>query len=325
MVDSRIDLRILIKGFCKKNMIGIEIGGGYRPLFRKKDGYNIFTIDYASKDELISIVKKDPALSGMLNNFEDVDAIDDGSEFTDLLSLEKRSIDYIVGVHNFEHIPNPIHFLQRCEMALKDSGRLFLIIPDRRGTFDYFRPYTSIGQWIDAYKENRKVHSFSSLYDMFAYHTDGNGDYGAVNFIHTPIEADKLVNELYNPNKYLDNHGFVYTPSSFIFLTTFIHLLGLTQLRINQILTPENSNFEFLAILDKVSKDKINLKDTAIQMVSESINHRRSFDMPPVSQSGSHLPLRHQLYKRFEADYPMLAKFCRPFAKALYHIYKKFY
>lgn len=323
MIESKINLRMYIKSRCKKNHLGIEVGGGYRPLFKKKDGYNVLTIDHASREDLIVKYKDDSSVSDLLNDIENVDAIDDGSEFTNLLNLKNGSVDYIVGVHNFEHIPNPIRFLQRCQTALKDTGKLFLIIPDRRGTFDYFRPYTSIGQWVEAYRENRNIHSFSSLYDMFAYGVDGNGDYESVNFIHAPSAAHELAYKLYSPDSYRDTHGFVYTPASFCFLATYTRALGLTQLGIRKIIVPRNSNFEFLAILDKTDFETMNLNEVAIQMVSENINYRRSFGVSHSRVSNQQVALRHQLYRRFAKDWPTLAKIFLPFAKSFYHAYKR--
>lgn len=299
MITTRADLRQIVRNSCTRSMLGIEIGGGYRPLFKKGDGYNIRTIDYATREELVERYKEDPALQQMLDNFEEVDAVDDGSEFTELLDLHGGGgVDYIVGVHNFEHIPDPIRFLQRCGRALSDTGALYLIIPDRRGTFDYFRPPSSVGQWMEAYRFGRKVHSYQSLYDMFAYHTDGNGDFGTVDFVHTPVEAHRLVEELYDPDSYYDNHGFVYTPTQFRFIVTFVAMLGLIPLRVRKILVPANSKFEFLAIMDKQPLGAPDLKELAIAMVTESDNPRRTASETPVVTPSPAL-LRKNALKRF--------------------------
>lgn len=155
------DLRSHTKALLKPSATGIEIGGGFNPLITRKEGYIIHTIDHVSKEQLIEKYKDTVGLSPLLGNIEHVDGVDDGREFRDLLGLENGA-EHIVSIHNFEHIPNPIRFLQPCANALSETGKLYLIIPDRRGTFDYFRPCSTIGQWMEAYC-GESHHPFSGI------------------------------------------------------------------------------------------------------------------------------------------------------------------
>ena len=285
-----------------------------------KNEYSVYTIDHLTKEDLIEKYKYDKNVNHLICRIQHVDAVDDGREFKDLLGKD-LNFNYIVSIHNFEHIPNPIRFLQRCENAISENGKVYLIIPDRRGTFDYFRPYTSIGQWMDAYRENRTVHSYSSFYDQFAYCVDGNYDYGAVNFQYSPQLAQMHISKSYRSSCYVDVHGFVYTPATFLFLITYIQKLGLTSLGVYKIVTCPNSNFEFLAILGKGEGPEVSLKEAAISMVGENINHRRSFHEPPASPQ---IPLRHQIYARIKKQHPFFTKLIYPFALAIWRIYKFF-
>ncbi|WP_165078579.1 MULTISPECIES: methyltransferase domain-containing protein [unclassified Desulfovibrio] len=323
MYESRPSLRAYTKSLLKPSETGIEIGGGYNPLATRKEGYSIYSIDHATREELVEKYKNDGNVRHLLDNIQHVDAVDNGREFRDLLGLD-RGVDYIVGIHNFEHIPNPIRFLQRCENALADKGKICLVIPDRRGTFDYYRPYSTIGQWMEAYKENHAIHSFSSLYNYYAYATDGNGDYGTVNFLRPPHVVHELVEDLYTQDAYNDAHGFVYTPASFAFLISYIQKIGLTTLGVDRILVPENSNFEFLAILKKNIETKPEmLKEYAINMVGENINHRRDFRQAPAAAPAPRVPLRRQVYERIRASHPVAAKVLYPLGKVMWRMYKK--
>lgn len=327
MFETHADLRAYIKSAIKPTDVGIEIGGGFNPLVRKSDGYDIHTVDHLTREQLFEKYKNDVNARHLVQNIQHVDGVDDGSEFRDLLGLPNGA-KYLVSIHNFEHIPNPVRFLQRCERALTDEGKVYLIIPDRRGTFDYFRPVSSMGQWMEAYRENRNVHSFSSLYDVFVYPVDGNGDYGAVNLLSTPQVAHKGANERYTPDAYIDIHGFVYTPSSFAFLLSYAQQIGLTSLGIEKIVTPPDSHFEFLAVLKKNADIGISLKEYAIRMGNENINYRRSFHQPPAGSPAQApaqpaVPLRRQVYERFRASHPVAAKILYPFAKAFYRVYKR--
>lgn len=323
MYETQADLRAYVKSLIKRSDVGIEIGGSYNPVALKKDGYSIYTIDYLSREELIKLYENQNEVKHLIHNIQHVDRIDDGREFRDLLGL-KSEIDYVVSFHNFEHAPNPIHFLQRCERALGPEGKIYLLIPDRRGTFDYFRPISSIGQWMEAYTTNRTVHSYASFYDMLAYKVDGNGDYSTVNFQTPPKAVHEVVQAQYTADKYIDNHGFVYTPSSFAFLLSYIQQIGLTSLGIEKIVTPPNSHFEFLAILKKNASAGVSLKEYAIRMGGENINYRRSFrEGPASSPTQAPVPLRRQVYERFRATHPVAAKVLYPFARAFWRMYKR--
>lgn len=324
MYETQADLRAYVKGNIEPSDRGIEIGGGFNPLILKKEGYNIYTIDHLTKNELIAKYENDPIVKPLLFKIQDVDGVDDGKEFRELLGLE-RGVDYVISIHSFEHIPNPVRFLQRCENALNEDGKLYLIIPDRRGTFDYFRPASSLGQWMQAYKENHMVHSYASFYDMLAYSVDGNGDDGTVNLLRAPESAHECAQTAYTPHSYTDVHGFVYTPSSFAFLLSYVQRIGLTSLGIEKIVTPSNSHFEFLAVLKKNASSSVSLKEYAIRMSGENINYRRSFHQQPAGATSapSPMPLRRQVYERFRATHPVAARVLYPFARAFWRMYKR--
>lgn len=333
MYETHADLRAYVKSSVKPSDLGIEIGASFNPLILKKEGYAVLNVDHLTENELFEKFKNDPNVKHLLHNIQHVDGVEDGREFRDLLNL-KRGVDYIIGVHSFEHIPNPVRYLQRCENALAEDGKLYLIIPDRRGTFDYFRPVSSLGQWMEAYKDNHTVHSYASFYDMLAYPVDGNSDYGTVNLLGAPGAVHQYAGAAYTPDTYIDVHGFVYTPSSFAFLTSYVQQIGLTSLGIEKIVVPKDSHFEFLAVLRKNADSGVSLKEYAIRMGGENINYRRSFQ-PPVapSQAGAPsqhaaapqtaVPLRRQVFDRFQESHAVAAKTLYPFAKVLWRIYKR--
>ena len=89
---------------------------------------------------------------------EDVDLVGSSTHIGELVRArgEAGTFDYVVSSHNFEHLPNPIRFLQGCAEALRPGGILSMAIPDRRACFDYFRPVTRLSDWIQAFVEDRK-------------------------------------------------------------------------------------------------------------------------------------------------------------------------
>ncbi|OIQ69749.1 ubiquinone biosynthesis O-methyltransferase [mine drainage metagenome] len=83
---------------------------------------------------------------------DEVDYVGSATEVASLVPTELHgTFDYIVSSHNFEHLPNPIKFLQGCASLLKPGGLITMAVPDHRACFDYFRPHTVIGDWLEAY------------------------------------------------------------------------------------------------------------------------------------------------------------------------------
>ena len=154
-----MDFRAYVRQLVGKSAVGLEFGASYSPVVPKADGYNVYVVDHADQDELRAKYQDHPV---DVSRIEPVDAIDDGGERTNLLP-DGQLFDYIIASHVFEHLPDPIGFLQRCERSLKEDGKLFLMIPDRRFTFDYFRPVSSTGGLLRAFLEGRTRHDPGNL------------------------------------------------------------------------------------------------------------------------------------------------------------------
>lgn len=59
------------------------------------------------------------------------------------LPFPDGSIDYVCSSHVLEHLPNPIAGLLEWHRVLRPGGLLYLVVPDRRHTFDISRDTTS--------------------------------------------------------------------------------------------------------------------------------------------------------------------------------------
>ena len=134
---------------------GIEIGPWFAPLAAKREGYNCLSFDVFDTETL----KKNA--EGVVDNsrvssIETVDIVSSSTEICEVIAArgELATFDYIISSHNFEHLPNPIKFLQGCEKVLKIGGYLSMAVPDKRACFDYFRPTSTFGSWLEAYTAN---------------------------------------------------------------------------------------------------------------------------------------------------------------------------
>ena len=86
-----------------------------------------------------------------------------------ILEAVHETFDYVVAAHVFEHVPNPIAWLDEMRALLRPGGILSLIIPDRRFTFDVLRPATSSGEMLEAYYTKRAKPSFADVFDQYYY------------------------------------------------------------------------------------------------------------------------------------------------------------
>jgi SAM-dependent methyltransferase len=79
-----------------------------------------------------------------------------------LLSFEPESVDFIVANHFLEHCEDPIGTIENHLSKLRPGGVLFYAIPDKRYTFDFRRPRTSLSHLIvdheDAGQASRSDH-----------------------------------------------------------------------------------------------------------------------------------------------------------------------
>ncbi|WP_244748323.1 methyltransferase domain-containing protein [Mesorhizobium sp. 131-3-5] len=230
-----MDFRKTIRTAIGKNGRGIEIGASYSPILPKAEGYKTLVVDHTDADGLRS---KYAAIGVDVSRLETVDAIDDGGEFRQL-DLTGKGFDFIVASHVFEHLTDPVHFLQRCERALKPGGRVYLLIPDRRYTFDYLRPSCTAGHLLAAYMAGQKRHGTAAMFDHHASHgTRGGvqvwleGFKGEYAFAGTPQAGYAMATR--QGDDYVDCHAWVFTPSSFRLAMADLHAAGVLGLREEQ-------------------------------------------------------------------------------------------
>ena len=248
-----MDFRSYIRETVTPAQRGIEIGASYSPILPKSAGYAVLVVDHADQQGLRAKYKDDPNVD--IRAIEAVDAIDDGGEFAEL-DESGQGFDYIVGSHILEHVTDPIHFLQRCERALKPDGRLFLLVPDRRFCFDFFRPASTCGQMLRAYLAGQRRHDPGALFDSAAYASTRNGTYawtekegGAFAFMQGPPAGYAAATR--DAEEYQDAHGWVFTPSSFRLIHGDLHSLGLIGL--GEAFFHDTLGIEFMAVLSRAA------------------------------------------------------------------------
>jgi len=217
-----------------RNGVGLEIGPSHDPIAPKRDGFNVHVIDHASREELLVKYEKHGLA---LDRIEEVDFVWHGESYLEL-TKHPHYYDWIIASHLIEHTPDLIAFLVDCDSILKDEGVLSLVIPDKRFSFDRFRPITGLARVIDAHFGAQRIHTAGAVAEYFlnvaskshqlAWTESTRGEYG---FIHDAQYARDMIREVRDKGSYLDIHNWCFTPHSFRLIVNDLHVLGFTNLR----------------------------------------------------------------------------------------------
>jgi Methyltransferase domain len=237
--------------YVTKNKLGIEIGPWHSPIAPKREGYNCLVLDVFDTKTLRTKAKGDPLIARRADNIEEVDLLGSSTEIGDLVEKQGLTgeVDYVLSSHNFEHLANPIRFLEGCEKTLKPGGVLSMIIPDRRTCFDYFRPHTTLAAWLEAYFARRESPTWRQVFEHQSLHSlYQRGQEPALCFSLSddparivPIPSLREAFEFWKSRlqlrdgDYCDAHCSAFTPASFELLLSDLVFLGLTQLQLIEI------------------------------------------------------------------------------------------
>lgn len=74
------------------------------------------------------------------------------TEGSELDCIRDQSYDFVLSSHNLEHIANPLKALHNWKRVLRPGGILLLVLPDKRRTFDYRRPVTTLDHLCEDYE-----------------------------------------------------------------------------------------------------------------------------------------------------------------------------
>jgi SAM-dependent methyltransferase len=240
---------------------GIEIGPLCRPIVEKKDG-NIFYVDYADKAFLQKRYQHDPDV----NIFEivDTDGIWGANSLADAIR-EFSPVDYVIASHVIEHVPDVISWLQELDQVLMPGGRVSLVIPDKRYTFDFARSLTSIADLLGAYFGRYRIPMPREVIDHVLSHQHlhvvdaWNGAYPPKR-IHTIDDLNgvaQLANDILKNNSYHDVHCWVFTPLSFCKLMLEFSRLELCNFLCRNFFNTQRNELEFFVQLQKSDNRKV--------------------------------------------------------------------
>ena len=122
---------------------GVEIGALHQPM-PVPGGAGVTYVDRMTVEDLRAHY---PELAEL--PLTRVDVVDDGER---LETFEDESVDFMVANHFLEHCEDPIGTIETHLRKLRPGGVLFYAVPDKRYTFDFRRPRTTLAHVIADYE-----------------------------------------------------------------------------------------------------------------------------------------------------------------------------
>ena len=91
-------------------------------------------------------------------------------EATDLHDVPDSSYDFLLSSHCLEHVANPLAALREWRRVVRPDGRLVLILPDPRRTFDHRRPVTTLAHLQSDFDRHTGEDDLTHLEEILALH-----------------------------------------------------------------------------------------------------------------------------------------------------------
>ncbi len=145
---------------------GLEIGPLHRPMV-KHDGMDVKYIDRFSVADLR---KHYPELKDL--PLVEADIVGDAETMAE---VDDKSFDFLISAHVIEHMRNPISSLEQWCRVVKSGGLIYLIVPDKRTTFDRRRTRTTLEHIILDYKNPSRERDYEHFLDQAIHVNDKTG------------------------------------------------------------------------------------------------------------------------------------------------------
>lgn len=170
------------------------------------------------------------------------------------LSIVNQQFDFVVSSHVVEHVYDLASHLIAVQKLLKLGGQYILFIPDKRYTFDYFKPLSTFADVLDVYYlPIHKLRLKNIIEGMFFLtHNDPvrhwAGDHGCLE----PYDFGKIGYALEQIKEFPDiHHIWTVTDEAFLAIVECLNKINIMQLRCSEVYpAPQNTN-TFYAVLTK--------------------------------------------------------------------------
>jgi 2-polyprenyl-3-methyl-5-hydroxy-6-metoxy-1,4-benzoquinol methylase len=246
------DLRAYVAKAVRKDCASLEIGPAFSPILPRRAGYAVTTVDHADREALVA---KYTGHGLDVSKIDFVDVV--WTEGSLVEATSHRKFDAIVVAHVIEHAPDLIQFLKDCTDSLSDSGVIYLLVPDKRYSFDFWQPRSDVAKVLGDHRIKRTRHSFESFYrhisasvrngEQIAWDQSG---ISKLTFMHgDPFYSREYAEQNITSASYQDEHANYFTPVSFAIILDELRYLREVDLEL--VVLTRSRGCEFLAVLRK--------------------------------------------------------------------------
>jgi SAM-dependent methyltransferase len=241
---------------------GLEIGPLDSPIALRSD-YNVRYVDVVDTAGLRDKYRSDPNV--VTEEIAEVDFCLQGSDglIRPLAEVvrDDAPFDWVVASHVIEHVPDLIGWLAEIAEVITDGGRLVLMIPDRRFSFDVRRPQTTIGQILQAHTMADTVPSERAVFDHFRSYVDvptpdlwAGASGHSYPLVFTLEHAREMRDLAVAEGQYVDSNVWMFTPSVFVEQIVELGSLGLCDFIVNHVVPTRHNEVEFYASLERLPR-----------------------------------------------------------------------
>lgn len=159
---------------------GLEIGPLHRPMVTH-EGMQVEYIDRMTVQELrehypelreLPLVEPD-----LIGNAETMEGVRDAG------------YDFLISAHVIEHMKNPLASLEQWCRIVKPGGKIYLIVPDKRRTFDRKRLRTTLEHIVLDYRRPSNERDYEHFLDQ-AIHVNDQSGQAAIDFADEWVRTD---------------------------------------------------------------------------------------------------------------------------------------
>lgn len=141
----------------------LEVGALASPMFRDQE--RVSYLDWFSREELEASLASNERYANA--NFVSPTYVAKTTRFSKVVDA---SFDLVIANHVLEHVPDPITWLQQVHHLTKSGGHLFMALPDRRFTFDFLRPESTMAEVQRAYHAQLETPDFEQVLEARYLH-----------------------------------------------------------------------------------------------------------------------------------------------------------
>jgi len=167
-----------------------------------------------------------------------------------------KNYDWIAAAHVVEHVPDLIWWFDALHSKLSDGGIVFLVVPDKRFTFDYHRRLTNLSDVVSTHYRQLRRPSYEQVFDHYFYATEQLDPGEIWKGVSVPPPLKNYAAALGRAESALttfeDAHCSVFTPTSFNELMNELTRSGLLGFRMESLRSTQLHQLDFSVIFRRL-------------------------------------------------------------------------